>query len=89
LGLPDEKASALNGNHLEIAKFSSKDDDNYNRVAAHIVKIVKVETEKKEIGAMYVPQKDTLNIRSLSKWNLDDKNRADECNNPNLSFFLS
>jgi hypothetical protein len=52
LGLPGEKASALNGNHLEIAKFSSKDDDNYNRVAAHIVKIVKVETEKKEIGAM-------------------------------------
>jgi hypothetical protein len=52
LGLPGEKASALNGNHLEIAKFSSKDDDNYNRVAANIVKIVKVETEMKELETM-------------------------------------
>jgi uncharacterized protein (UPF0333 family) len=53
LGLPGEKISALNGNHLEIAKFSSKDDNNYKMVAGNIVKIVKAEAEKKkEIEAL-------------------------------------
>jgi hypothetical protein len=51
LGFPGEKASALNGNHLEIAKFSSKEDDNYVRVASRIIDIVRAVTEK-EIEAM-------------------------------------
>jgi hypothetical protein len=49
LGLSGERTSPLNGNHLEIAKFSSEKDDNYQRVAANIVRIVKAEVEKKEI----------------------------------------
>jgi hypothetical protein len=51
LGFLGEKASALNGNHLEIAKFPSKEDDNYIRVASHIRDIVRAVTEK-EIEAM-------------------------------------
>jgi len=41
----------LNGNHVEIAKFPSKEDDNYRRVAANIIKIVRAVTEKKGIEA--------------------------------------
>jgi hypothetical protein len=49
LELPGEKTSALNGNHLEIAKFMSENDNNYVRVAANISRLVErlslVETE--------------------------------------------
>ncbi len=40
LGLPGEKASALNGNHMEIAKYSSKQDDNFIRVCENIARLV-------------------------------------------------
>jgi hypothetical protein len=39
LGVPGEKVSALNGNHQEISKFRSKDDDNYIRVAGNLSKL--------------------------------------------------
>jgi hypothetical protein len=42
LGFPSERYSALNGNHLEIVKFSSKEDDNYERVAGNISRLVKI-----------------------------------------------
>ena len=40
LGFPDEKISPLNGNHLEIAKYSSKQDNNFIRVSKHIARLV-------------------------------------------------
>jgi len=40
LGFPGERASALNGNHLEIAKYSSKADDNFVRVSENIARLV-------------------------------------------------
>lgn len=40
LGLPREKVSALNGNHMEIAKYSSKQDDNFIRVSGNIARLV-------------------------------------------------
>jgi hypothetical protein len=46
LGYPSERISVLKGNHLEIAKFSSKEEDNYVRVASSIIKIVRAITEK-------------------------------------------
>ena len=39
LGFPRERSSPLNGNHLEISKFYSKEDDNYVRVARNISKL--------------------------------------------------
>ena len=39
IGFPGEKASALNGNHLEIVKYSSKEDDNYIRLRGNILRI--------------------------------------------------
>ncbi len=42
LGLPgSERSSLLNGNHLEICKFSGKYDDNYVRVGGHLSRLVK------------------------------------------------
>jgi hypothetical protein len=40
LGLPNEKSSALNGNHLEISTYESKDDDNFSRVAGNIAMMI-------------------------------------------------
>ena len=40
LGFPGERTSALNGNHLEIAKYSSKEDDNFVRVSGNIARLV-------------------------------------------------
>jgi hypothetical protein len=40
LGLPGERTSALNGNHLEITKYSSKADDNFIRVSGNIARLV-------------------------------------------------
>lgn len=40
LGFPGERASALNGNHLEIAKYSSKADDNFVRVSENIARLI-------------------------------------------------
>lgn len=40
LGLPNEKISSLNGNHLEIAKYRTKEDNNYTRVSGNIAKMV-------------------------------------------------
>jgi len=40
LGFPGERASALNGNHLEIAKYSSRADNNFVRVSANIARII-------------------------------------------------
>lgn len=40
LGLPNEKSSGLNGNHMEIAKYPSKNHDNYVRVSGNIGKMV-------------------------------------------------
>jgi len=40
LGLPGEKASSLNGNHLEIAKYFSIADDNFVRVSNNIAQLV-------------------------------------------------
>jgi hypothetical protein len=36
IGFSGERSSALNGNHLEIVKYSSKEDNNYIRVAGNI-----------------------------------------------------
>jgi hypothetical protein len=36
IGFPGEKASVLNGNHLEIVRFRSREDDNYLRVVGNI-----------------------------------------------------
>jgi hypothetical protein len=40
LGLPGEKICALNGNHVEIVKFSSKEDGNYLSVAGNIAIVI-------------------------------------------------
>jgi hypothetical protein len=77
LGFPGEKTSALNGNHLEIAEFSSKEDDNYVRVASHIIDIVKAVTEN---DRMYLRNEKPFNIRISSKHVLDDMKRREECN---------
>jgi hypothetical protein len=41
IGIAGEKASALNGNHSEIVKFLSKEDDNYIRVTGNISMLMK------------------------------------------------
>ena len=40
LGFPGERASALNGNHMEITKFLSKADDSFKRVSGHVARLV-------------------------------------------------
>ena len=39
IGLNEERISPLNGNHLEIVKFYSKEDVNFIRVAGNISKL--------------------------------------------------
>lgn len=41
IGLSGEKPSALDGNHLDIVKFQSKEDNNYIRVAGAISMLMK------------------------------------------------
>ena len=51
LGFPGERASALNGNHLEIAKYSSKVDDNFVRVSENIARLVqKIVTAQQHVA---------------------------------------
>lgn len=40
IGLAGEMPAALNGNHMDIAKYSSNEDDNFVRVARRIAKLV-------------------------------------------------
>ena len=40
LELPRERTSPLNGNHVEIVKYSSIEDNNYSRVAGNIARLV-------------------------------------------------
>ena len=39
IGLNEERISPLNGNHLEIVKFYSKEDDNFIRVAGNLSRL--------------------------------------------------
>jgi tetratricopeptide (TPR) repeat protein len=41
LGLPGEKDCPLNGNHIEISKYPSKENDNFIRVAGNIGLVLK------------------------------------------------
>jgi len=41
LGFPGERTAPLNGDHLQIAKYSSRNDDNYIKVAGNIKRLVK------------------------------------------------
>jgi hypothetical protein len=63
LGFPGERTSALDGNHMEIAKFSSKEDSNYSRVAGNIARIVEklvVPMTTTSTATKYCPQKQNL-----------------------------
>jgi len=40
MGLGNEKTVSLNGNHIEITKYASKNHDNFVRVSGNIRKIV-------------------------------------------------
>jgi hypothetical protein len=42
----------LNGNHLEIVKFSSRGDNNYERVAGTISRLNKMAIQPDENGEM-------------------------------------
>jgi len=53
LGLPNEKTAALNGNHTEITKYASKDDDNFARVSGNIAKIVTKILGERMSGVLY------------------------------------
>jgi uncharacterized protein (UPF0333 family) len=39
MDLPNEKTCPLNGNHLEIVKYVSKEDNNFITVSGNIVKM--------------------------------------------------
>jgi hypothetical protein len=39
IGLSEEAVVPLNGNHMEICKYKSEDDENYITVSAHISRI--------------------------------------------------
>jgi hypothetical protein len=41
LGFPGERTGPLNGDHLQIARYLSRDDDNYIKVAGNIKRLVK------------------------------------------------
>jgi hypothetical protein len=40
IGFPDEIYSPLNGNHIQIVKYMSENEDNYQRVAGNISIVV-------------------------------------------------
>jgi hypothetical protein len=40
MGLPDERCVPLNGNHLEIAKYLSREDNNFKTVAGRITVLI-------------------------------------------------
>lgn len=40
LGFPDEARYPLNGDHLSIVKFDSKTDQNYQKIATELYKLV-------------------------------------------------
>jgi hypothetical protein len=40
LGFPDEDSVALNGDHLSIAKYSSKKDPNFVKIATRLHRLV-------------------------------------------------
>ena len=48
LGFLGERTSELNGNHLEIVKFSSTDDNNYERVAGNISRLNEILIQPQE-----------------------------------------
>ena len=52
MDLVGERCSPLNGNHLEIAKYSSKEDDNYVRVAGNILKLKKRALQEQHLEQM-------------------------------------
>ena len=47
MGLVGERCSPLNGNHLEIVKYYSKEDDNYVRVTGNMASLIKRISESK------------------------------------------
>ena len=55
LGYPGERASALNANHVEIAKYSSKIDNNFVRVSENIARI---------LHKISIPQQDITMLRT-------------------------
>ena len=62
--------SPLNGNHLEIVKFSSKEDNNYERVAGNISRLNKiVDSTSEESGSrdnvVIVERDNDINIRYI------------------------
>ena len=40
LGFPGERSAPLNGNHMEISKFTSVEDDNYISVTGNIMRLL-------------------------------------------------
>ena len=71
LDLPGKKCTPLNGNHLEIVKYFAKEDDNYVRVVGNRASLIQRIGESNS-GSL------------LSKHELDDMARRDECIIPNV-----
>jgi hypothetical protein len=61
LGYPKEVIHGLNGNHLTITKFGSKEDPNFITVTTELRKVIaeidkEAEAMKRETNALYNPK---------------------------------
>jgi NACHT domain len=55
LGFPGERTSALNGDHLEIVMFSSREDNNYYRVAGELSRLNKIALQSGKLRDIQEP----------------------------------
>ena len=77
MGWPSEKCTPLNGNHLEIVKYFSKEDDNYDRVAGNILKLKKM--------AVLPPKNRALQEQHLEQMTAKDQQYLKDLRLTNLS----